>query len=61
MRTEGLTAPLRHENKRRNENETATSEPAMTRAAPRLIRESLSLASVGAFVWMVWTAAHLAI
>ena len=23
----------------------------------RLVRESLSLASVGAFVWMVWTAA----
>lgn len=23
----------------------------------RVVRESLSLASVGAFVWMVWTAA----
>lgn len=28
---------------------------------PRLMRESLSLASVGAFVWMVWSAAHLAL
>lgn len=26
----------------------------------RVIRETLSLASVGAFVWMVWSAAHLA-
>ena len=25
----------------------------------RLVRETLSLASVGAFVWMVWTAAGL--
>ena len=25
----------------------------------RLMRDSLSLASVGAFVWMVWSAAHL--
>ncbi len=25
----------------------------------RLVRETLSLASVGAFLWMIWTAAGL--
>jgi len=31
----------------------------MSRITPRLIREALSAASVGAFCWMVWSAAHL--